>query len=51
MICATTKFPDEEAVLTEAGVDAVFNIYAEAGAGLAENVQKICNVHETLNNS
>jgi hypothetical protein len=44
LICATTKFPDEEAVLTEAGVDAVFNIYAEAGAGLAENVQNICNV-------
>jgi predicted Kef-type K+ transport protein len=46
LICATTKFPDEEAVLLEAGVDAVFNIYAEAGAGLAENVQKICNVKE-----
>jgi glutathione-regulated potassium-efflux system ancillary protein KefC len=45
LICATTKFPDEEAVLIEAGVDAVFNIYAEAGAGLAENVQNICNVN------
>lgn len=44
LICATTKFPDEEAILTEAGVDAVFNIYAEAGAGLAQNVQQICNV-------
>jgi predicted Kef-type K+ transport protein len=51
LIIATTKFPDEEAVLTEAGVDAVFNIYAEAGAGLAENVQKICNVKEPLINS
>ena len=45
LICSATKFPDEEAVLKEAGVDAVFNIYAEAGAGLAENVQNICNVN------
>lgn len=44
LICATTKFPDEEAILTQAGVDAVFNIYAEAGAGLAENVQNICKI-------
>ena len=44
VICATTKYPDEEAVLMQAGVDAVFNIYAEAGAGLAENVQNICKV-------
>ena len=44
LICATSKFPDEESVLTDAGVDAVFNIYAEAGAGLAQNVQQICNV-------
>jgi Trk K+ transport system NAD-binding subunit len=44
LICATTKFPDEEARLIEAGADAVFNIYAEAGAGLAQNVQQICNI-------
>lgn len=44
LICATSKFPDEEAILKEAGVDAVFNIYAEAGVGLAQNVQQICNV-------
>ncbi|MEN8711410.1 MAG: cation:proton antiporter family protein [Arenicellales bacterium] len=44
LICATSKFPDEEAILKKAGVDAVFNIYAEAGVGLAQNVQRICNV-------
>ncbi|MEA1890206.1 MAG: cation:proton antiporter [Pseudomonadota bacterium] len=44
LICATTKYPDEEARLIEAGADAVFNIYAEAGAGLAQNVQQICNI-------
>ncbi|MFW2437916.1 MAG: cation:proton antiporter [Arenicellales bacterium] len=44
LICATTKFPDEEARLVAAGADAVFNIYAEAGAGLAQNVQQICNI-------
>ncbi len=44
LICATTKFPDEEARLIAAGADAVFNIYAEAGAGLAQNVQQICNI-------
>lgn len=44
LICATTKYPDEEARLIAAGADAVFNIYAEAGAGLAQNVQQICNI-------
>ncbi len=44
LICATTKYSDEEAKLIEAGADAVFNIYAEAGVGLAENVQQICNI-------
>ncbi len=44
LICATTKYPDEEAELIAAGADAVFNIYAEAGAGLAQNVQQICNI-------
>jgi len=44
LICATTKFPDEEVRLIAAGADAVFNIYAEAGVGLAQNVQQICNI-------
>ena len=44
LICAAAKYPDEEAQLIEAGVDAVFNIYAEAGAGLAQNIQRICNI-------
>jgi predicted Kef-type K+ transport protein len=44
LICAATKYPDEEAQLLDAGVDAVFNIYAEAGAGLAQNIQRICNI-------
>jgi len=46
LICATTKFSDEEAILTAAGVDAVFNIYAEAGVGLAQNTQQMCNVRD-----
>lgn len=46
LICATTKFSDEEAILTAAGVDAVVNIYAEAGVGLAQNTQQMCNVRD-----
>ena len=46
LICATTKFSDEESILTAAGVDAVFNIYAEAGVGLAQNIQQMCNVRD-----
>jgi len=34
-IVATALYPDEEESLKESGVDAVFNIYAEAGAGSA----------------
>lgn len=40
LICATTKYSDEKSILMEAGVDTVFNIYAEAGVGLAQNVQQ-----------
>jgi len=36
-ISASTKFPGEEETLRRAGVDTVFNIYAEAGAGLAQH--------------
>ncbi len=38
-IAATARFPDEELLLREAGVDAVFNIYTEAGTGFAEHVE------------
>ncbi len=34
-ISASAKYADEKEQLTESGVDAVFNIYDEAGAGLA----------------
>lgn len=37
-IVATALFPDEEDSLKESGVDAVFNIYAEAGAGSASRM-------------
>lgn len=37
-IAATAKFPDEEALLREAGATAVFNFYTEAGAGFANQV-------------
>ena len=35
---ATAQFDDEVAALQEAGVQAAFNFYAEAGAGFAEHV-------------
>jgi Trk K+ transport system NAD-binding subunit len=37
-IAATAKFDDEVEELKEAGVHAVFNLYAEAGYGFAEHV-------------
>ncbi len=37
-IGAIAKFPDDEAALRAAGVHQVFNLYAEAGAGLAQHV-------------
>jgi glutathione-regulated potassium-efflux system ancillary protein KefC len=37
-IAATAKFDDEVEELKEAGVHAVFNLYAEAGYGMAEHV-------------
>jgi len=39
-IAATARFPDEVVVLKEAGVNAVFNIYTEAGAGFATHLEK-----------
>ena len=35
-LAATAKFPDHGQELEQAGADAVFNFYANAGAGLAE---------------
>jgi hypothetical protein len=32
------KYADEVKALEEAGVDSAFNLYAEAGAGFAEDV-------------
>lgn len=40
LISASARFPEDESVLKEAGVDAVFNIFAEAGAGLAQHGQE-----------
>jgi glutathione-regulated potassium-efflux system ancillary protein KefC len=37
-IAATAKFPDEIEQLKQAGVDIVFNMYTEAGAGFASHV-------------
>jgi predicted Kef-type K+ transport protein len=37
-IAAITRYPDEEAKLRDAGATAVFNIYAETGAGFATHV-------------
>lgn len=36
-IAATAKFPDEVEELTKAGVDTVFNMHTEAGAGFASH--------------
>ena len=40
-LTASAKYADDEDLLKEAGVDDVFNIYAEAGAGLAQHGQEI----------
>lgn len=42
-VAAVAHFPDEEERLKQAGIDAVFNIYAEAGSGFANHV---CSVVE-----
>ena len=39
-IGAIARFDDEVEALKEAGVDAAFNIYGEAGAGFAEHICK-----------
>lgn len=38
LIGAIAAFPDDEPLLRAAGVDQVFNLYAEAGAGFAQHV-------------
>jgi hypothetical protein len=38
MVAATAQYPDQMAELQKEGVDAVFNLFAEAGAGFAEHV-------------
>jgi glutathione-regulated potassium-efflux system ancillary protein KefC len=38
-IAATARYPDENEVLLQAGADAVFNIYAEAGTGFADHIE------------
>jgi len=38
-IAATARYPDENDTLLEAGADAVFNIYAEAGTGFADHIE------------
>lgn len=40
-IAATTKYPDEEKALRQAGVDHTFNIYAEAGLGFANELKTV----------
>ena len=37
-IAATAKYPDEVDALRELGVEAAFNLYAEAGTGFARHV-------------
>jgi predicted Kef-type K+ transport protein len=38
IVGAIAKFPDDEPVLEEAGVQMVFDLYAEAGSGFAQHV-------------
>jgi glutathione-regulated potassium-efflux system ancillary protein KefC len=40
-IGASVKFPDEAEALSRNGVDAVFNVYAEAGRGFADHAQAL----------
>lgn len=45
-LAATARYEEDEAALREAGVDAVYNFYAEAGYGLADTVcqQLLCDL-------
>ena len=44
-IGATVKFSDEEQAFASVGVDALFNIYAEAGRGFADHAQALFSDH------
>ncbi len=46
VIGAIAKFRDDEPALQAAGVDQVFNLYAEAGAGFAQHVFSHCEATE-----
>ncbi len=48
MIAALSRYDDEMEELKQAGVQVVFNLYAEAGSGYAEHIFKIFN--QSLNN-
>ena len=48
MIAALSRYDDEMEELKQAGVQVVFNLYAEAGAGYAEHIFQIFN--QSLNN-
>jgi hypothetical protein len=41
VIAATAKYEDEMAEMEHAGAHLVFNFFAEAGAGFAEEVQRV----------
>ena len=45
-LAAVAKYPDEVVALQEAGVDSAFNLYAEAGAGFAEDVAAVLAVEK-----
>ena len=39
-IAAVTRFDEDRRILEKEGVDTIFNLYAEAGAGFAEHVRQ-----------
>ena len=45
-IAAHARYPDELENLKEIGVDAAFNIYAEAGSGFANHAAEAFNLQE-----
>jgi glutathione-regulated potassium-efflux system ancillary protein KefC len=48
-VAATTRHEDQQAELLALGVDTVFNLYEEAGAGLAQHVSQIENWQNSSN--
>ncbi len=47
MVAATAKYDEDITSLRQAGVDAAFNLYAEAGAGFAERVLRDLSLQST----